>query len=278
VSEPPGSADRRWLDPPGRRTLRVEAWQLGRAFVGECRSCLEIPLMGGAFEALADVQVLVLGCSGPVTIDGSPMKIGSRIRMRRGSVLEIGPSPSGVRAYLFARGGFLGKPVLGSLSGTHVQAGDVLECSSETPLSDAALDLATLLNQPFRVIQAEGQEAAFEALLQGSFRASPQSSRMGIRLTGPEMPQLPERPSEPAVLGAIQLPPGGEPIILGPDGPTIGGYPKIAYVASADLDRLAQLRPGDPVLFQSVTYNEARELARQRERSFQTRLAMMKLT
>ena len=65
--------------------------------------------------------------------------------------------------------------------------------------------------------------------------------------------------SEPAVPGVIQIPPNGLPIVLGPDGPTIGGYPKVGVVIDADLDKVGRLRPGDKVRFQAVSLEEARE-------------------
>jgi antagonist of KipI len=81
---------------------------------------------------------------------------------------------------------------------------------------------------------------------------------MGIRLDGPAL-NLPKRElvSEPVAPGAVQITNDGKPIVLGVDGQTIGGYPKIAHVISADLDLLGQLRPGDEVSFRRVGEKEA---------------------
>jgi allophanate hydrolase subunit 2 len=87
--------------------------------------------------------------------------------------------------------------------------------------------------------------------------------RVGIRLDGHRSAHTVELPSEPACVGCIQITPDGTPIILGPDGPTIGGYPKAAVVISADLDRLGQLRPGQNVEFEAVSLDEARRLYRE---------------
>jgi allophanate hydrolase subunit 2 len=78
-----------------------------------------------------------------------------------------------------------------------------------------------------------------------------ESSRAGVRLAGPELKRkvTSELPSEPTVPGALQVPPDGRPILLGPDAPVTGGYPVIAVVHSQDLSAAAQLRPGDPVRF-----------------------------
>jgi antagonist of KipI len=88
---------------------------------------------------------------------------------------------------------------------------------------------------------------------------------MGVRLDGPPL-TLPKRElvSEPVAPGAIQITNDGKPIVLGVDGQTIGGYPKIAHVILADLDVLGQLRPGDEVRFVRVTEAEAEAAAAER--------------
>ncbi len=101
---------------------------------------------------------------------------------------------------------------------------------------------------------------------------------MGLRLSGEPL-NFPARElvSEPISPGAVQVTRDGQCIVLGVDGQTIGGYPKIAHVISADLDLLAQLRPGDQVRFVSVSQEEARERYRQRQRKlgqWQERLAL----
>jgi allophanate hydrolase subunit 2 len=78
--------------------------------------------------------------------------------------------------------------------------------------------------------------------------------------------------SEPVAPGAIQITNEGQPIILGVDGQTIGGYAKIAHVIRADLDRLGQLRPGDEVHFQRIEMEDAEALARQEARSLRASL------
>ncbi len=98
-----------------------------------------------------------------------------------------------------------------------------------------------------------------------TFRVSTESNRMGLRLRGDPL-TLPEREmvSEPVCPGSVQVTRDGQCIVLGVDGQTIGGYPKIAQVIAADLDRLAQLRPGDAVRYSRVGIEEAEELYRRR--------------
>jgi antagonist of KipI len=81
---------------------------------------------------------------------------------------------------------------------------------------------------------------------------------MGVRLRGEPLPTTPEIISQPTLPGAIQVPPGGEPIALLADAQTVGGYPVVAVVIRADLPRLGQLRPGDTVRFEVVAPGEAR--------------------
>ncbi|TAM88063.1 MAG: allophanate hydrolase subunit 2 family protein, partial [Jatrophihabitans sp.] len=93
--------------------------------------------------------------------------------------------------------------------------------------------------------------AALVTLTNVAWRVRSESDRIGIRLQGPRLERaVPgELPSEPTLPGALQVPPDGRPILLGPDAPVTGGYPVVAVVVDADLDRAAQLRAGDPVRF-----------------------------
>jgi len=97
--------------------------------------------------------------------------------------------------------------------------------------------------------------AAVGDLLTSTWTVRPDSDRVGLRLDGPALRRRTpgrELPSEPMVTGALQVPPDGRPVILGPDRPTTGGYPVIAVVVDAHLDRLAQLRPGDEIVLTSL--------------------------
>jgi antagonist of KipI len=100
-----------------------------------------------------------------------------------------------------------------------------------------------------------------------TFTVTPAGNRMGLRLSGPPLPPpARELVSEPVCPGAVQVTRDGQCILLGVDGQTIGGYPKVALVVAADLDRLGQLRPGDRLRFVRVSLEEAEELARERRR------------
>jgi allophanate hydrolase subunit 2 len=95
------------------------------------------------------------------------------------------------------------------------------------------------------------------------YEVSSASNRMGLRLRGRGIARRPgELVSEAVAPGAIQIANDGQPIVLGVDGQTIGGYPKIAHVIRADLACLGQLRPGDRVRFVRVSLQEAEDAAR----------------
>ena len=109
-----------------------------------------------------------------------------------------------------------------------------------------------------RVLPGSQADWFDDAFYSHTYRVTPASNRMGVRLDGPPL-TLPKRElvSEPVAPGAVQITNDGRPIVLGVDGQTIGGYPKVAHVIAADLDALGQLRPGDAVRFQRVTETEA---------------------
>jgi len=90
-----------------------------------------------------------------------------------------------------------------------------------------------------------------ELLRRTPYTVSPDSDRVGMRLAGEPLPLVAdgELPSEGMVLGAVQVPPDGRPVVLLADHPTTGGYPVVAVVEGADLWQCAQLRPGEPVRF-----------------------------
>jgi allophanate hydrolase subunit 2 len=106
-------------------------------------------------------------------------------------------------------------------------------------------------------------EAAVSALLEQTYSPGIHSDRVGCRLDGPPLAHRSraELLSDGLLPGAIQVPSGGQPIVIMADGPTAGGYPKIAAVIRADLRLVAQARRGDPVRFRAVPWVEAHAAA-----------------
>lgn len=113
-------------------------------------------------------------------------------------------------------------------------------------------------------------DAAWHDFLTGSYSVSKESDRMGSRLEGPLLTHHPDKNpeiiSDGIVPGAIQVPGNGAPIVLLADGPTVGGYPKIATIISVDLPKLAIMPPGGKIRFEVVTAEEAEALLRTHRR------------
>ena len=107
-----------------------------------------------------------------------------------------------------------------------------------------------------------------KALLDTDFRIHPDSNRVGIRLDGRllSLAEPLELVSEPVAMGTVQLPPGGQPIVLMAEHPSTGGYPRIGQVAAIDLAHLAQRRPGETLRFSEIGLDEAQSRYLERER------------
>jgi allophanate hydrolase subunit 2 len=126
--------------------------------------------------------------------------------------------------------------------------------TAATPRAIRAAEPGAASEAPIRLLDgpdpASFAPAALAVLLSSEYRILPSSNRVGTRLEGPALPRssAPEV-SRPMVLGAIEVPRDGKPIVLGPEHPTTGGYPIIAVVASTDLGRLFSIRPGGSVRF-----------------------------
>ena len=179
--------------------------------------------------------------------------------LRAGEELEVVSEPQRV-AYVAPRGGIAAPLVLGGRGalvcaaiGPILRAGDRLVTADELDAQPRAP--AVLRDAPIRVIPGPDLDAfaadALATLASAPYRISPASDRIGTRLAGPALSRragFVER-SRPMVRGAIEVPADGQPIVLGPEHPTTGGYPLIGVVAHDDLDRLCAIRLGGAVRF-----------------------------
>ncbi len=241
---------------------------------------LECTLSGPELWFESGATVALCGAEAAVSLDGRPLPMWRPVYVPGGSVLAIGAVREGVSAYLGVAGGFAADFALGG-SGTDVRAGiggfqgrplRAGDCLTLRHPGDCfhppdGWSVSHSLRPPagkirfFRVLAGEHAGDYPVSLASGAFRVSPQSDRMGIRLGGTQLrPRVTRSLLSSAVLpGTIQVPPDGEPILLGVDAQTIGGYPKIAQVIRADLWGIGQLRPGDEVRFAPVSLDEARQ-------------------
>ena len=231
-------------------------------------AALETTLGGLRVRAHGSVTVAVSGAEAPVMVEGRGAACNSVLHLADGAELTLGVPARGLRSYLAVRGGVDVPPVLGSRS-TDVLAelgpafpvpGDVLPVGPTPvdafPLVDHA-PVGPIGGDEVELRVAPGPredwftEKALDTLLSGVYEVTPRSDRVGARLTGPalERSRAEELPSEGMVPGALQVPPGGEPVLFLADHPVTGGYPVIAVVVAADVPRAAQARPGTRVRF-----------------------------
>ena len=208
-----------------------------------------------------------------------------------GDSLRIGPVTTGKAGYMAISGGLGVQPVLGScstylrggfggLNGNRLRPGMLLPVKQTIPSNEPEYYLPAPPGRntfggpaagddiAIRVILGPQDdyfaETSIETFLSNDYTVTEESDRMGIRLEGPTLvhrgDRKPEIVSDGIVPGAIQVPGNGAPIVLLADCQTVGGYPKIATVASVDLPRIAVLVPGRRISFKSITVDEGAEL------------------
>jgi biotin-dependent carboxylase-like uncharacterized protein len=281
---------REWGVPVGGAFDRASA-DVANALVGNDVDCavLELTLRGGTFEALGSLGIALAGAPMEAFVHDledrcRQLRIPCSTTLQPGERLVLGRVLQGVRSYLAVSRGILTRPRLGSRSSEQpLQRGDFLRTAEsciptrhlpEFPRTDPA-------SQPIRIV--DGPDAR---LLDGRnfwmhcrFVVGSRGNRMGLRLQGApiELACPTDRLSAPVAPGTVQVA-GGQLIILGVASGTMGGYPHVAQVISADLDRIAQLRPGESVRFQRVTLQDARRMdeeSRRAHRGYLARLAAM---
>ncbi|HEX4002929.1 MAG TPA: biotin-dependent carboxyltransferase family protein [Candidatus Acidoferrales bacterium] len=267
------------------------ALRLGNRLVAnpENAAALEMTLIGGTFVFPEGAIVALTGSDFGATLDGVAMEMWASIEVRPGQALRMGPTRAGARCYLCVQGGISVAPFLGSASthlliglggfgGRALRKGDVLEVgpggSSFRKRRIAARALEQMSRREVLRFTAGPQAdwfpaASRRAFREATYRVGEQSNRMGLRLEGPAVDQLPGKQmiTEGVSLGAIQAPPEGAPIILFVDQQTTGGYPKIGNVIAADVHRVGQLRPRDEIRFEEVTLEAASSLLIEQERA-----------
>lgn len=232
-------------------TLAAQGGSVRVALVGAAG---RIARADGRTEALQPLRSATLE-------DGDALAVGASAAA--GGYLALWPAPA-VAPVLGARGTML-RAGFGGWRGRALEAGDRLELEGPPPAGpERAVDWAPGAG-PLRVMMGPQEDhfmpEALAAFLSGAFTATEGTDRMGARLAGPHLAHSAlgaDILSEGLAPGSVQVPGDGQPILLGVDAQTIGGYPKIATVISADLPRIGRLKPGDAVGFAAVTLEEAR--------------------
>ncbi len=266
--------------------MDVFAFQAANLLAGNSPGAALLEIGAGDLELRAgqDCVIAVAGAGYTVSVYTWEFPLWDSCFVRSGWTIRISKSGGGMWAYLAVAGGGIEVPaVLGSrstylrgqfggLDGRLLQAGDILQTGTPVrPLSQlAARTLAEAVRPAYserptvNVILGPQTERfideGLKTFLSSYYRVGLASDRMGYRLDGPPLAHRDgaDLTSEGMIAGAVQVPTGGQPIVMMADSPTTGGYPKIACVTGADLPLLAQCMPGrGEVRFQQTTSEAA---------------------
>lgn len=250
------------------------ALRAGNLLVGnaENAAALEMTLAGGAFEFERAATIALTGSE-----FSTDLPLWTAVEVKAGQTVRCGRSRSGARSYLCVRGSIGVPRTMGSASthlttgvgGRALRKGDVLPVGNQAVRRPRRGGMAPPFPVAGPLCVTDGPQAGWFAgeLYQAEYTVSEESNRMGLRLGGAAIPSPPGHMlTEGVALGAVQVPPDGQPIILFVEHQTTGGYPKPANVISADFWRLGQLRPRDRVRFERVSMGCALKLMQQQER------------
>lgn len=243
---------------------------------------LEVTLMGPILEFQCSTRIAVTGAVMQPKINDQPVPLWQTIPVKEGDRLSFAPIQGGCRAYIAFAGG-LDVPVIMGSKSTNLKAqlggfeGRMLKREDVVPLKapsgEAKLWTASEEFIPkfptqitLRVVLGPQEdlftEEGIKSFLNTEYLVTPANDRMGYRLEGEEITHKAgaDIVSDGIVMGAVQVPSSGQPIILMADRQTTGGYTKIATVATADLPLLAQAQAGTKIRFQQVSVEEAQQL------------------
>ncbi len=275
------------------------SFELANRLVGNAPRAGALELSGGGTRliCLGACHMAVVGAAPDVRVDGGTVPVGQLLPLGPGQTIEVGRQHAGWRTYLSVAGGFLGPEWFGSsatdeltgLGAGPLAPGDVLHAGAwEPPLGDhvvegGATDTDASSTVELRVLPGPHPDrfdpAVLAQLADAVFVVQPESNRVGIRLRAPDAVALRAASdagaldSHGVVTGAVQVPPDGDPVVLGPDHATLGGYPVLAVVVSADHGRLGQCAPGSRVRLVPVALADADEARRTLRRALSQAVA-----
>jgi biotin-dependent carboxylase-like uncharacterized protein len=272
--------------------LRSAAWANKLLDNPPGSACLEIMLGGFRATAETDMTIAVTGACSPITINGSPARHWQTLTLRAGDRLAIDYAESGRIVYLALPGGIHSPQWFGSQSVVPRERIEGLEPIAENAHLCARTTSADPAESiPHREVPAASRpnyenelvlrlipgyqfnqfsKSDLLRLTTRDYELTQQSDRMGFRLSGPELDDLPPGiVSEGIAMGALQIPGDGQPIVLLNDGQTIGGYPKPGVITSLDCHKLAQRLPGQTIQFAITNLDDAQNERRLFNRYFQ---------
>jgi KipI family sensor histidine kinase inhibitor len=279
---------------PGAGPADPVSFTLANRLVGNPDSSGTIEVTGGGtrLRGVGPSHLAVVGAAPRVRLDGAEVPAGQVVPLAAGHVFEVGPLQQGCRTYVSVAGGFAGPSVFGSsasdelcglgagplVAGQSLYAGPWAPPLGDHVAAGAASAAAAGAPLDLRVVPGPHPElfepGALERLGDVVFVVERDSNRVGIRLREEDGPTTLRRPaadseldSQGVVTGAVQVPTGGDPVILMPDHATLGGYPVLAVVASADHGLLGQCAPGTRVRLVPIGQDDARAARHARRRA-----------
>jgi biotin-dependent carboxylase-like uncharacterized protein len=246
-----------------------------------------IEIVALPFQMLAstELHVCVTGAPANVVAGGDRVPEWRVLKLSAGATLRIDTIRQGLRTYVGIRGGITANGFLGSCApdsavplGRLLVTGDELkvgpEPDSASGFGRVAADHIPKYGSPWTLDVLDGPDASWlvrglEGLCAAEYRVRTDSNHAGIRLDGPPMMSGSRRElfSRGVTVGAVQLLPSGQPLILGRGNSVTGGYPVVAVVSRTHTDLLGQLRPGDTVLFRATDILSAIDGARAQGRT-----------
>ncbi|HEX4653452.1 MAG TPA: biotin-dependent carboxyltransferase family protein [Candidatus Udaeobacter sp.] len=275
------------------------ALRVANMLVGNDEGAAGLEITLGDLQLRFNDERIVAWCGGEfdVRTGSQPLPAGHVANLQAGDELKFSRAQVGCRAWLGVSGGFDVPIVLhsrstdfranfGGVEGRALRDGDILSLGArpESPIPATTISSWTAPHNwvspakpdpTLRFIRGADwkrfNDETIERFTNHEFAVSPDSDRMGVRLTGPELSRVDniDLISEGVAPGTIQVPPNGQPILLLGDCQTIGGYPKIAHVITVDQPMAAQLRAGDRVRFSEVSLGDAHQLLLLRERTLE---------
>lgn len=267
---------------------------------------VEILLLGLKLRALAEAIIAATGAEMDPKLNGCPLPMWTAVRVREGDEISFGAARKGARGYLAVAGGidvplFLGsrstfvRGSVGGVEGRPLRKGDILKTGQPKALPSelegrrpvqgtvpeycAPWELRVVLEPQAHLFTEE----SVQTFLSTDWKLSPTSDRMGFRFIGPKLEFKPraeyliaQAGSDPSNIvddcipvGGVQVPSGLEPIVMGVDGPSMGGYAKIGTMITPDLSRLGQAKPGEICRFRAIDVDEATAVTAEMEKLFQ---------
>ena len=303
VQDYPGRLGYWQIGVPPSGPMDAFAFRLANQLVNNSadKAALEITLMGPTLRFNSDCLIAVTGAPLEAYLDSEPLLLWQSHEIKAGSVLQLDKiKDRGCRAYLAVQGGFQVPDYLGSKStftlgqfgghaGRALRAGDVLHIVAEYELAQTVLapDLIPHYTHQWEIGVLYGPHAApdfftaadIETFFSTNWKVHHNSSRTGVRLLGPK-PQWARSDGGEAglhpsnihdtayAIGAVDFT-GDMPIILGPDGPSLGGFVCPVTVAHVELWKVGQLRPGDQIRFRLLSMEQAQTLEKQQNEFIQ---------